>query len=168
MAVIQRIDGMGTRRFINLDDMLRAIQSTFNIHNVELWYIDGKTDPLEQALMFCSAHVVISPHSSQLTNLMFSQKDTFVLEVRASGFYEPSFEQICLHKHLRYKLLNEGNFAAYDNGTVINHHFNSTYSAPNYVWASWNTIVDIEKFKEALKEVMKNIISNHNTTNYQG
>jgi hypothetical protein len=149
VVIIQRSEGMGMRQFINLDDMLRTVQRVLNVDAVQMFYINSRTPPLMQAMMFCSAHVIISPHSSQLSNLVFSRPGIFVIEVRPAGYSEFSFEQISKKMGHRYYLFDKPNLAATVNGTIIPHGSDT----PNNVWAAWNTIVDIRGLETILKDV---------------
>ncbi|MDF2725929.1 MAG: hypothetical protein K0Q59_5607, partial [Paenibacillus sp.] len=64
---------------------------------------------LQQALIFCSAKIVVSPHGSGLTNLAFCQKGTKVVELFAPGFPVYVFWLICNQLDLDYyHLFGEG------------------------------------------------------------
>jgi hypothetical protein len=82
VAILQRIDGNGMRRFINLDAVARTVQSVLRVSSLRILYIDGKTPPIDQAAAFCSVHLIISPHSSQLTNLIFSGPKIALIELQ--------------------------------------------------------------------------------------
>ena len=82
VAILQRIDGNGMRRFINLDAVARTVQSVLRVSSLRILYIDGKTQPLDQAAAFCSVHLIISPHSSQLSNLIFSGSRIALIELQ--------------------------------------------------------------------------------------
>lgn len=153
IAIIQRSEGLGMRTFVNFDEVVRLIQASFHVPDVHLWYIDSRTPAAMQALMFCSAHVVISPHSSQLSNVMFSRPGTAVIEIRPPGFVETSFEALSKKMGHNYHLLNEGNQPAFRNGTVIEHGPH----VPNSVWYDWNTLVNCGELQKLLSVIAEDI-----------
>lgn len=155
IAIIQRNEGDVTRIFVNFDQVLRTIQATLDEANIHVWYIDSKTPAIQQALMFCSAHVIISPHSSQLSNLVFTPVKTTVVEIRSEGFQENTFQTLCRRLHLTYVLFDEGNQPAHKNGTIITHHYGNTTS--NGVWQYWNTIVNIPQLEKVLMTVKQRL-----------
>jgi hypothetical protein len=58
-------------------------------------FIDSDTPALEQAMAFCTCHLLITPHSSQLANLVFSTRGISAVEVQAdTGFIEPTFQNL--------------------------------------------------------------------------
>lgn len=80
-AVIQRMEGKGQRRFVNLDSILRSIQSIFKLSKVSVLYIESSTPALMQVAHFCDLHLIVSPHSSHLSNIIFSPPRIAVIEL---------------------------------------------------------------------------------------
>ena len=81
VAVIQRVEGKGQRRFVNLDSVLRAAQSTFKLSKVSVLYIDSSTPALMQVGHFCDLHLIVSPHSSHLSNVIFCPPNIAIIEL---------------------------------------------------------------------------------------
>jgi glycosyl transferase family 61 len=74
------------RRVLNEDDLLPALaNSGFEIFD------PGKKTVREQAEIFSQAAVIVSPHSSAMTNLVFCQPGTRVLEIFPADYFDVSF-----------------------------------------------------------------------------
>lgn len=67
------------RKFLNMDkvhNLLRKMKISFTEVT-----ISGKNSSYFQAKMFNNFNIIISPHSSQLSNLLFCKKNTIVIEL---------------------------------------------------------------------------------------
>jgi hypothetical protein len=105
-------DVASKRRISNLDEVSRFIQSILHVSTVEMWYLDGKMPATEQARKFHSFDVLISPHSSLLTNVVFARNGSFVLEVLPESYFrrywENSFMNLGKGVGVNYYLLKNG------------------------------------------------------------
>ncbi len=108
VAILQRADGNGMRSILNLQEVGRAVRKVFGIVELKIWYIAEDTPAVEQATFFHSADVIITTHSSQLTNLVFSRSGTFVIEILPEIGQEYSFHNIGVAAGMNYYLLNKG------------------------------------------------------------
>ena len=105
VAILQRIDGNGKRRFVNLDLVARMTQTVFKLSSLRILYIDGTTPPIEQASAFCSVHLIISPHSSQLSNLMFSAPKIALIELQPPlEVFDTSFRNLAHSFGMHYQV----------------------------------------------------------------
>jgi hypothetical protein len=82
VAIMQRVDGNGLRRFINFQAVLAELQVVFGIDDVSVLFFSGATPPELQASLMCSFDVLLSPHTSQLTNLLFAPPWATLVEVQ--------------------------------------------------------------------------------------
>ncbi|WP_300004147.1 glycosyltransferase 61 family protein [Anabaena sp. AL09] len=70
-----------SRRILNEDEILNLLQSYgFTVVTLESMSV------LEQAALFSQAEIIISPHGSGLTNLVFCQPETKVIELFAPNY----------------------------------------------------------------------------------
>ena len=49
---------------------------------MEIMFINGKTSPFMQAAKFCSFHLLVTPNSSQMVNLIFTPSGVSVIEIQ--------------------------------------------------------------------------------------
>ena len=140
VAILQRNEGNGNRIFVNIDDLMRSINRILNVETVHIWYINSKTPALEQVRYFRSFDLLISPHSSQLANLVFSRPGSHVIEIQTVE--ERTFHLLGLKMGLHYQYLS-------DNEPV------NRVSKDDNNWPKWNTKVNMTKFDEALENVNK-------------
>jgi capsular polysaccharide biosynthesis protein len=73
----------------------------------------------DQFNAFHSAEIVIGPHGAGLTNLMFCQKGTKVIELIPSTFHNPCYEQLSSLSGLIYKAFPYDAFKSADRITSI-------------------------------------------------
>ena len=59
----------------------------------------------EQAKLFASAKVILSPHGAGLTNLMFCKEGTKVIEFYAGGYVKPTYYNLSRKSGLEYHYL---------------------------------------------------------------
>ena len=71
-------------------------------------FINGATPALVQAFKFCACHLIVSPHSSQLSNLVFSYPGISVIELQNEELVENTFLQLGTKLGLHYQLLKAG------------------------------------------------------------
>lgn len=147
IAVLQRIEGFGSRSILNLIDVGRAVRKIFGIVELRIWYIAEDTSALEQATLFHSADIIIATHSSQLTNLVFSRPGTHVIEIQPEIAHEYSFRDLGLAAGMDYYLLNEG------------HQYDKTLddgkseTSLTFTWRLWDYYVNITMLSEALQTI---------------
>lgn len=109
IALLYRDEGSGLRRFVNANDMLLSIRRVVKEPEIKVWFISSTTPALDQAVMFCSFHILISPHSSQLSNLVFTPFGLSVIEIQNEELVENTFAHLGRKMHLHYQLLKTGN-----------------------------------------------------------
>lgn len=87
-VLILRNQGYGNRRLVGESIIFKVLQK----HNISLdrVIISSRNSSITQAKVFNSYGLIISPHSSQLTNLLYAQKKS-VLIVPSPFFYEDVF-----------------------------------------------------------------------------
>lgn len=102
-----RNEGNGLRRVLNYDELVGFIEKKYKI-NISVRYINSLTPSFEQAKIFNSADLIISSHSSQLFNMMFSRFNTTVLEL-IPRFYSGAFIYRAPIFGIRYKICEGGN-----------------------------------------------------------
>ncbi|MDA5110859.1 glycosyltransferase family 61 protein [Brevibacillus thermoruber] len=97
----------------------------------------------EQAQIFSSAKVVIAPHGSALTNLVFCQPDTKVIELFSPRWLRHTYWNISHKCHLDYYYV------------IGNHAENYVTSQNSLAWISESLkddiLVDIKKLAEVLR-----------------
>jgi Glycosyltransferase 61 len=109
IAVLYRDEGSGLRQFVNINEMMLSIRRVVKESEIKVWFISSTTPALDQALLFCSFHILISPHSSQLSNLVFTPAGLSVIEIQNEQLVENTFEQLGRRSGLHYQLLKTGN-----------------------------------------------------------
>lgn len=76
----------GVRRLINENEIINLLEKEgFMVVNLESMSVE------EQALLLSQAKVVISPHGSGLTNLVFCREDTKVIEIFSPYYVYPCY-----------------------------------------------------------------------------
>jgi hypothetical protein len=140
VAVLQRIDGSGLRKILNLGEVIWLTQSILNVSSVELWYIDGEMPAVDQARRFRSFDVLIATHSSQLTNLVFSRPGSSVIEIQPEHGAEPTFLHLGQQVGLRYHFLNKG-------------HNYTKNGFPDENWRQWDYTVNLDELASALHAI---------------
>jgi len=91
------------RRVLNEDALLPALsENGFEIFD------PGTTSVQEQAITFSQAEAIVSPHSSALTNLVFCQPGTAVLELHPADYFDVSFWTAATSVASRYRAIVGG------------------------------------------------------------
>eukprot|EP01040_Poterioochromonas_malhamensis_P013667 gene13667-15062_t len=152
VAILQRADGNGMRSILNLQEVGRAVRKVFGIVELKIWYIAEDTPAVEQATLFHSADVIITTHSSQFTNLVFSRPGTYVIEIQPEIGQEYSFRNIGVAAGMNYYLLNK------------EHHYDKSRDQSktdhSFTWRHWDYYVNITLLTETLKTI-KQTINHH-------
>lgn len=95
----------------------------------------------EQAKLFASARVILSPHGAGLSNLVFCQEGTQVIEFFAGGYVKPTYHNLAGKTGLAYHHLVFGpRSAAHD----------------TYTGVPLPITVNVESVREVLEEVVNN------------
>jgi hypothetical protein len=142
VAILQRPDGAGVRKFVNLDDLCRLVRTELKTRKVEQWFIDGNMTALEQIAYFRSFDVLISAHSPQLTNLIFARNTSHVIEFQPENAQEYTFMKKGQAIGLDYYLLTKG------------HRFkNHGYDKKD--WRSWDYEVNLDEVRLALQSILR-------------
>ena len=142
VAILQRMEGAGFRKILNLDDVSRTLRSELNVHKIEQWYIDGNTSALDQITYFRSFDVLLSTHSSQLTNLMFARNTSHVIEIQPEHGREFVFHKKGQAVGLDYYLLTQG------------HRFRTHGHEPSN-WRGWDYEVNLDQLRLALRLIVR-------------
>jgi hypothetical protein len=108
VGILLRAEGKGLRRFLNLHQMILSIRKITGQEFVPLLFISSKTPGLLQAARFCQFHLLVTPHTSQLTNLVFAPPNISVIEIQNEGYQEETFLQLGRKMDLHYQLLKSG------------------------------------------------------------
>ena len=138
VAILQRIEGGGMRRFLNLDEVTRTVYKIFNRERVELWYVNSHTSPVDQVQFFKRFDVLISPHSSQLANLMFARPGSHVIEIQHEGVDNVTFQRLGTRVGLKYQLLHNNRSLSVKQAGARDH------------WSFWDMNVDLAMLEKAL------------------
>mmetsp|Transcript_649 Transcript_649/g.1075 ORF Transcript_649/g.1075 Transcript_649/m.1075 type:complete len:518 (+) Transcript_649:67-1620(+) len=86
IAVWRRTEGTALRLLTNLDEVERLV-AKYTDQPVSIVTVSSKTSPEEQAAVFRSFDILITPHGSHLTNMIFSPRNaTVYIEVAAVYF----------------------------------------------------------------------------------
>lgn len=88
----------GMRRILNEEQLLPGLRDLgFNI------VMPAELSLLEQLLLFRNARVIVSAHGAGLTNLLFSQPGTSLVEIfPEGGVHGSAFLRICSHRDFDY------------------------------------------------------------------
>lgn len=89
-----------TRRVLNEDEVLIELTK----YGFEFIALEGMPI-VEQAKLFASAKIIVAPHGAALTNIVFCQKNSIVIEFMPDTYIEPCFERLANLLSLRYKCL---------------------------------------------------------------
>ena len=101
-------DGAGMRKSASLVDVLMTLVAGTRQHSIDFLFINGRTPALIQAGLFCSYHLFVSPHSSQLTNLVFARPGVSVIELQNEMFVENTFIDLGTKVGIDYHLPKQG------------------------------------------------------------
>jgi len=139
VAILQRVDGNGLRRFINFDETIRLVRQVMKVDDVSVWYFSSHTPPLQQATSFCNVHLIVAPHTSQLSNLIFAAPRTSLIELQPMmPIFDTSFKDLAERAGIHYQVV--GNSAAMSN------------------WRRQDIIVDLSALEIALKNAYRNLV----------
>jgi hypothetical protein len=108
VAILLRAEGKGLRRFANLQEIVLSIRKITRQELISLLFISSKTSGLVQAARFCQFHLLVTPHTSQLTNLVFAPPNVSVIEIQNQGYQEGTFQSLGQKAGLHYQLLKSG------------------------------------------------------------
>eukprot|EP00602_Paraphysomonas_sp_CaronLab_P006709 CAMPEP_0185029106 /NCGR_PEP_ID=MMETSP1103-20130426/15210_1 /TAXON_ID=36769 /ORGANISM="Paraphysomonas bandaiensis, Strain Caron Lab Isolate" /LENGTH=354 /DNA_ID=CAMNT_0027563723 /DNA_START=655 /DNA_END=1719 /DNA_ORIENTATION=- len=109
IAILQHFEVDGTQSFVNFDRMLLSIHKITSQEFIDVIFISNKTPAHMQALRFCNFHILVTPHSSHLSNLIFSPPGVSVIELQSETLEDDIYLWLGQHMNLHYQLLNEGN-----------------------------------------------------------
>eukprot|EP00602_Paraphysomonas_sp_CaronLab_P005262 CAMPEP_0185038218 /NCGR_PEP_ID=MMETSP1103-20130426/33607_1 /TAXON_ID=36769 /ORGANISM="Paraphysomonas bandaiensis, Strain Caron Lab Isolate" /LENGTH=402 /DNA_ID=CAMNT_0027576549 /DNA_START=479 /DNA_END=1687 /DNA_ORIENTATION=+ len=151
VAILQRFEGSGTRSFVNLDRMLLSIYQITSQESIEIMFISSKTPAHIQALKFCSFHILIAPHSSQLSNLIFTPAGVSIIELQNEKLIEDTFLWLGERMNLHYQRLKQGNIAVSGENNVPD-----SVTHPKMA----NQLVHISNFEKALDNALQNLREN--------
>jgi hypothetical protein len=153
VAIMQRVDGNGLRRFVNFEAVLAELQVVFGIDDVSVLFFSGATPPQLQASLMCSFDVLLSPHTSQLTNLLFAPQWATLVEVQpnathwgtASGGHEKdrTFQNYALHVGMASILVDQNTLG------VVSANNSARESANN--WRRADLVVDLTELRCAFR-----------------
>ncbi|WP_375437447.1 DUF563 domain-containing protein [uncultured Hymenobacter sp.] len=140
----------GRRRVLN-EGQVREIMATYGIEVIE----DEPHSLDEQIHLFQNASVIVAPHGAALTNLLWCDEGTQVMEFFA-GSYTPNFYYyMCTMLGLKYDFLVD-----YSAGSRHNH------------WANVadDIVVDIDTLKDKLNQILlqeQSAVHEHKTLNHK-
>jgi capsular polysaccharide biosynthesis protein len=84
----------------------------------------------EQRKLFSEAEMIIAPHGAALTNLVFCQLGTRVVELFPPGYVDPSMWPLISHSDLRhYYLVGHGHPAYSESNSARNQDFTVSVAA---------------------------------------
>ena len=98
------------RSILNQGELLSFLKQKYNLL-VHPTAVDGATTSFEQARIFASAGLILSPHSSQLVNVMFTHSSAAVIEVTGE-FYNLDFSRYATSMGVYFRYAIGGHFPA--------------------------------------------------------
>ncbi|KNC85367.1 hypothetical protein SARC_02457 [Sphaeroforma arctica JP610] len=110
-VVLQRLEGSGLRQILNFD----VIERVFKRNGIATYTnvtVSGADDTKGHISVFSDFSLMIASHSSQLKNLIFSPRNSIVMEVRGTpeGYMDPSpFEEGMSELDIIFELNQEHN-----------------------------------------------------------
>ena len=121
----------GTRTMINEDKVEEVMKSAA----FEIVYMEEHTLEEQMAIM-SSADLIVGPHGAGLTNMVYANSGSKILELIPSRYLTPMFRQLAVNCGHKY-------------GVIIGEtHSGSTSDKGEFLWS-----IDIEKLKIVLKEL---------------
>ena len=88
------------RRVVNEPQLIQRLQQQgFQVIALENYSVT------EQAQLFANAEVILAPHGAGLTNLVFCQRNTRVIELFSPNYIRYYYWSICQHLHLNHYYL---------------------------------------------------------------
>ena len=98
------------RSMLNQGELLAYLKQKYNLL-VHPTAVDGSTSSFDQARIFASAGLILSPHSSQLVNVMFAHSSAAVVEVTGE-FYNLDFARYATSMGVYFRYAIGGHFPA--------------------------------------------------------
>lgn len=136
-------EGAAKRKIINGKEL-----EAFLISEYDFEIVDPATLSVQkQAKLASEADVIVSPHGAGLTNIVFCQSSAKVIEIVSPVYATSSFFTIARAKELNYHILLGDDYD--DSLSKVN------LNRPNSMFGSKNILVDIEKLRFLLTEVIK-------------
>eukprot|EP00580_Thalassiosira_gravida_P018058 CAMPEP_0201675988 /NCGR_PEP_ID=MMETSP0494-20130426/40834_1 /ASSEMBLY_ACC=CAM_ASM_000839 /TAXON_ID=420259 /ORGANISM="Thalassiosira gravida, Strain GMp14c1" /LENGTH=388 /DNA_ID=CAMNT_0048158595 /DNA_START=148 /DNA_END=1314 /DNA_ORIENTATION=+ len=86
IAVFQRNEGSALRSFQNIDKV-RTLAKEYTSREVPIITVNSTTPPGRQAALFQSFDILITPHGSHLSNMIFNKRKSVFIEV-ACVYYD--------------------------------------------------------------------------------
>lgn len=86
-----------SRKIINQD----SVQNLLEPYHFKTVYLE-QMKVEEQALLFAGAAIIVAPHGAALTNLIFCQSHTKVIEIFSPNYTPPLYQMICKIYNLEY------------------------------------------------------------------
>ncbi len=118
IQVFQRQGGSSLRTFVNLDDVVQLLQNYTSLP-VSVVTTDLSTPVEDQARLFRSVDLLVTPHGSHLVNLIFSEpQSTAVVEVVAA-MYDRVFEIEAKAMNISSYLTSTGHMPVQSDGPSI-------------------------------------------------
>ena len=108
IALLQRSEGVGRRQFVNLNAVLASLQSVAHEDFIDIVYLNSQTSPIVQATKFCNYHIIVTPHSSQLANLVFAPSNISIIEVQNENYQADPFFKLGKKMNLHYQIIKKG------------------------------------------------------------
>jgi len=98
------------RSILNQGELLAFLKQKYNLL-VHPTAVDGSTTSFDQARIFASAGLILSPHSSQLVNVMFTHSSAAVVEVTGE-YYNLDFSRYATSMGVYFRYAIGGRFPA--------------------------------------------------------
>lgn len=126
--VLQRDDGRG---FLDLDGILALLSSHFGNRVNITHFTPGYLDFRQQVLNYVHSDVIVAPHGSGISGIIFSLPWSVMIECYAPLFFELDYAPLCYVSRVLYISVNDYNntrvpandwskgIAAYQNGTFF-------------------------------------------------
>lgn len=121
------------KRIIENEAEVRALLIEFGFEIIE----DINRTVEEQITLYQSASVIIAPHGAGLTNLLWCNPGTQVIELFYGGYQKAGFYYICQVLGLNYSCI-----------------FDHDYSVENFVNQFHNMKIDVKVLQKRLKEII--------------
>lgn len=146
VTVLRRVEGHGMRRFLNEEEVLRAIADETGVHRVTWVFPHRQTPALETFASFCSFDILITPYTAALSNLWIARPGSSVIEIQGkraplSKKYISLSDSVNVHHQI---------VRSVDNGSLDD-------DGSGGRWKAWDHIVNVFHFRIALRRAMKNL-----------
>jgi capsular polysaccharide biosynthesis protein len=131
------------RRILNEPDL----NSFFKKNNIRIVYLE-KLNINKQANIFFSAKLIIAPHGSGLTNLVFSTPNTKIIELKGPRCAETSFARLANWSRLYYLSMDCPDLAYKSNFNRVQSFFDETKNC-------WDFLVHVTNIKDKILNLSK-------------